>query len=217
MAEKQFKFKLAQNEWDERNGSYLIRAKNWRFFALLSAGVSLLAVAGVIYIGSQSKIQPYIVTIDKIGTPISAIPVPNMKVDERIIRYALADFITSFRTVYPDITIQKQYVANTYKYLANFPANAQITQIYRSNPPINQKESIKVEVSSVLNLGKDQYQIDWKEQISDNENGGAIIRTNSYRGIVVITIIPPTNDVDVTKNPIGLYVKDISFQKTLNN
>jgi type IV secretory pathway TrbF-like protein len=48
----------ARAEWNERYGSYIQQARSWRLVALLSMSVSVIAVAGVVYIGSQSRLGP---------------------------------------------------------------------------------------------------------------------------------------------------------------
>lgn len=218
MSEKQNKinpYTDSKRKWNEEYANYVVQARNWRFFSLFTLLVALFSVGGMIYVASLPKIKPYIVTIDKIGTPIAAMPVPSMKADEKVIKYALADFVTNFRTVYIlDSNVQRQMVNKAYNYLGDYPATQQVTQIYRSNPPFGGETSRQINVGSVLNVGKDQYQIDWTEN-TFNKDGNLLSKEN-YRAVATIAINPPATEKDIMKNPIGLFIKDIAFQKTLN-
>lgn len=53
------RYSRAGKVWDDRIGAAAVRAKNWRIAALSSMMITALAVGGMVYIGSQSKIVPY--------------------------------------------------------------------------------------------------------------------------------------------------------------
>ena len=57
----------ARREWNERYGDYIYQAQHWRTMAIISGLIALIAVAGVAYIGAQSKVIPYVVEVDKHG------------------------------------------------------------------------------------------------------------------------------------------------------
>ena len=50
-----------RREWNERYGSYIAQARNWRLVAIGSLCVSAIACGGLAYVAGQSKITPYIV------------------------------------------------------------------------------------------------------------------------------------------------------------
>ena len=62
----------ARAEWNERYGSYISAARNWRTAFFMSAVVSLISVGGVVYIGSQSRLVPYIVEVNQLGDALAA-------------------------------------------------------------------------------------------------------------------------------------------------
>lgn len=49
----------ARREWDERYGGLISRARNWQLMAAGSLAVAVVAVVGIAFVGSQSKIQPF--------------------------------------------------------------------------------------------------------------------------------------------------------------
>ncbi|MBE7358890.1 conjugal transfer protein TrbF, partial [Campylobacter sp. RM11302] len=57
----------AKREWLERYGDYISHARNWQIVAILSIIVTIISVSYIGYIGSQNKLIPYIVEVDKLG------------------------------------------------------------------------------------------------------------------------------------------------------
>ncbi|CQR42311.1 hypothetical protein THICB3180099 [Thiomonas sp. CB3] len=93
----------ARREWDERYGDALARAKSWRHAAIGALAVAAIAVTGVVFIGAQSKIKPYVVAIDKMGNPVAvAQPISGGAVDQRIIEAQVANWIWNARNVRAD-------------------------------------------------------------------------------------------------------------------
>ncbi len=206
-----------RREWNERYGSYIKQANAWRLVAILTTLVSFFAVGGVVYIGAQSKFVPYIVQVDKIGNAIATQPaIRSYPADPKVIKFGLAEFITDFRSVYPDAKIQKDYVFKAYRYLSeNFPSYIAVSTFYKNNSPFERatKEKVKVDIKSVLQMSKNTWQIDWVEEVRDTRD--AIKSKSRYRALATITIIPPKTEEMILKNPIGLYIKELTWSKLL--
>src|SRR5262245_44984264 len=64
----------ARREWDERYGSLITRARNWRFSAVLALGVALISTCGLIALSMKAKVVPYVVAIDNLGRVLAAGP-----------------------------------------------------------------------------------------------------------------------------------------------
>ena len=54
---KQNPYLNARREWDERYGGLISRARNWQLMAAGSLAVAVVAVVGIAFVGSQSKIN----------------------------------------------------------------------------------------------------------------------------------------------------------------
>jgi len=204
-----------RREWNERYGDYIAREKAWKVFSLMSILITFLAVTGVIFISSQSKIQPYIVEVSKLGEAMVVGPAQKVEsYDMKVVKYMLGDFITNLRTVYKDPVIQKKMIYKAYNYLSvTFPATAKIDSFYRTNSPFTADFNTQIEISSVLPLGDKSYQIDWREKKYDPS--GKLIGDDTYRATANVEIESPKNDESMMKNPLGLFIKDISIQKSL--
>ena len=85
---KQNPYLNARREWDERYGGLISRARNWQLIAAGSLAVAVVAVVGIAFIGSQSKIQPFVVVTDQLGSPVAVArpaPVAKSDFDKRLI------------------------------------------------------------------------------------------------------------------------------------
>ena len=206
-----------RREWNERYGSYIKQAANWRMFAFMSTLIAMGAVAGLVYIGSQSKVTPYIIEVDKLGNIAKIGKVaPSNGIDERVVKHTLADFVINFRTVYPDPQIQKQHIYQAYNYLLKTdPTYRVITEYYKSHSPFErmQKERAGVKIRSILKMSDNTYQIDWTEEV--RSKSGQLISKKNYRGLATIQFIPPKNEEEIYKNPLGIYLKEFTWSEVL--
>ncbi|MFW0917591.1 VirB8/TrbF family protein, partial [Vibrio parahaemolyticus] len=56
-------YQRAREEWDERLGSIVKQAHNWKMCAFFSMFIAAIAVGSTGYIGAQSKIEPYVIGV----------------------------------------------------------------------------------------------------------------------------------------------------------
>src|ERR1700739_3419913 len=105
----------ARAEWNERYGSYIAQAHAWRLTALASLGVAFLAVAGVVWIGAQNRVVPYVVQTDRLG---GAVAISRADIappaDPRLIRAQLARWIADVRSVYVDVAAERTLIKDAY-------------------------------------------------------------------------------------------------------
>lgn len=205
----------ARREWNERYGSYIKQAHTWKIISIFLMFITLLAVGGFIYTSSQNRFIPYIVQINKLGKPISTFRAKvSIIKDPKIIKFSLSEFIVNYRTVYNDKDVQVQMIKKAYNYLsANSPAYNMLTQYFVDNPPFHQKKRVVVKIISVIQLSKNNWQIDWEEKTFNKK--GELTQTENYKGITKFAIVPPTSEENILKNPIGLYITEFNFNKKI--
>ena len=142
-------------------------------------------IAGIIHIGSQSKFVPYIVEVNKLGETVGGGEIrAGTILDQRIIRAKVASFIKTLRTVSVDPT----------------------------NPfELGKKINREVEIVSLLEMTSNTYQLDWKEKTFDKS--GVLLYIKGYRALVTVYLIPTAVESieDLTKNPLGIYIKYYSI------
>lgn len=202
----------ARREWDERYGDLLSRAHNWRLFSLFSAGITLFAVAGVIYMGSRSHIQPMVVTLDTLGSPIALAQPSTKAVEQRVLVAQVANWLWNARTVLPDGSAQKTLVNRTYAM-----ASAQVAQFltaeYSANPPFGGK-TVNVHITSVLPISKDTFQINWDEvaTVDGQQQPSTHWKANVTTGID--PSLAKTPEV-ILANPLGIFLQTVSWTQIL--
>lgn len=208
----------ARREWDERYGDLLSRAHNWQRFALISAAVSAVAVAGIAWIGSQSKIQPFVVVADQLGNPV-AVARPqalarSVNLDERVIRSQLATFIVNARTIIGDMQAQQVLFDKTFAMIGQ-PVVQMMTSFLRDErTPMQIKgTTVQVQVQSVMPVSSDTWQVDWTETVYSQ--AGASAATEKWRALITVGYSGAIAN-DTAKsiwNPFGVVVRQLSWQK----
>ncbi|MDR0275585.1 MAG: type IV secretion system protein [Burkholderiaceae bacterium] len=201
----------ARREWDERYGDLIARARNWRYAAFSSFAITAMAVAGVIWIGSQSKIQPYVVQVDQLGGPVAvAMPVRDSQqaVTQRVAEALVANWIWDARTVLNDSSAQKVLIDRVYA-MAGTNAAAYLSAWYRSNPPFGSYTK-GAYITSVLAISKDTYQVTWDETKTQLGQQGA---TEHWKANVTTGIDPKLAESPKVSlaSPMGMYVRDVTW------
>lgn len=204
-----------RQEWNERYGSYINRAKNWRLAAFGSIGVSLILALGMVHMAGESKVEPYIVTIHDgeavaVG-PAQAAPMPSHK----IIEATLASFIQRLRIKWPDPELAQRFADETYGYVAKGTQAEQFLDIYLRNKFSNPDDGVvgSPQVTSVSEIGKNIWQVDWKESITNADSTAPLVK--NYQAILHVKVTPPTTEQQILKNPLGIFVTQISWNQVL--
>ena len=227
-------FHKFKKEKQENNSNFIFNSKNaynariselfskYRFLQLISVIcllISVISIAGVIHIGSQSKFVPYIVEVNKLGETVvvGEIRAGTIK-DQRIIRAKVASFIKTLRTVSVDPALQRNFIFETYHSLQRGdPAINKANVFYKdkaTNPfELGKKINREVEIVSLLEMTPNTYQLDWKEKTYDKS--GVLLYIKGYRALVTVYLIPTAVESieDLIKNPLGIYIKDYSISE----
>lgn len=207
----------ARQEWNERYGSYIRAAHQWRIIAFVSLGMAVVGTGYALFQSTQVKLIPYIVEVDKLGSAsLAEFPERIEYADERVLRAMLGSWISNFRSVTPDATVQKRYIDKTYAMLnQQDSATKRINAWFQANSPFvrARSETVSIEASNIVALSERTYQIDWTETIRDRD--GKELALHRYRGIATVSLSPPQNEAVIRLNPIGLYVKEFDWTEQL--
>ncbi|TCP76495.1 MULTISPECIES: conjugal transfer protein TrbF [unclassified Rhizobium] len=207
----------ARQEWTERYGSYIQAARVWRIVGILGLSMAVIGFSYAIYLSTQVKLVPYIVEVDKLGNSVTVgFPQQIDYADPRVVRATLGNFVTSFRSITPDAVVQKQYIDRTYALLrTSDPSTQKVNAWFRGNSPFEKAKTstVSIEVSNIVALSNQTYQIDWTEYERDRK--GKETGTRRFRGIATVTLTAPQDEAIIRLNPIGLYVQDFDWTAQL--
>lgn len=192
-------------------------ATNWRRFAFAMLGVTLLAVGGLVYIGSQSKFVPMLVEVDKLGQTIAvrALTGDDAVVDSnRLVYREMFDLIENLRTVTTDRFANNSRVSKGFSRLKDAGYNYVQTEL-RKNPPnvVGETKSVQVKVTTALKLAGKSWQIDWEEHAFTL--AGVSLGAEKWRATLQYELLPSGDEVSIRTNPIGFTVSEISWQRVI--
>ena len=212
----------ARRSWNSHVGSLIASRTLWQAMALISMLVALAAVGGVIYIGSQSKFVPYVVEVNKLGEAMAVAPAsPAEKVDQRIVRASVAEFIVNARTVTPDIAMQRRAIFKVYALMPSGSiATRKMTSYLNGAPETNpfkraEKQTVNVEIVSAIPQTATTWQVDWIET-QRTRKGEIMGKPYRMRALLNVNSQPmPTDTTEdqIRLNPMGVYVTDYSWSK----
>jgi len=206
----------AKAEWDERIGSARVQAYNWRICALGAILLNILLGVGLIYQSSKTTVIPYVVRVNSdgiaqsVGTPEQMNYVPK----EVEIKYFLTQFVQKIRALSIDPVVSKHNWVSAYAFLTQTAAQKMNNYIKEDNPITKLgKITTQVEINVIVPISKDTYQIRWQEKVFDKDGGS--VETYKMTGIFSIIVSPPTDQKELLSNPLGLYIKDFSYNKEI--
>jgi type IV secretion system protein VirB5 len=207
----------AREEWNERFGSYVKAARDWKRLAYLEGGILLVLVGGFVLLSLQSKVAPYVARVNSAGevvnvqrADVAATPNTNE------IRAALRSWVIGARTVYIDPLAMKSAVDQTYaETLPRSPAYSMLAEYHRANNPYDRAhaEAVAVDVAAVLQVSDRTWQIEWTE--TTRTATGAPTRVEQWQATTTVVLSPPTDAQQIMVNPLGVYVQQFDWRPRL--
>jgi type IV secretory pathway TrbF-like protein len=206
-------------EWDERYADLVIGKRNWQLAAGGLLVVSIILAAGMFWVSSHSRYVVYAVQVDKLGyaltqaQPLTPAAAPDMI--ERIERYEVASFIRQARTVTSDAQVEQQQLNSLLAHTRG-AADRFLDEYYHSdnaahNPfQIAQKETVSVQIDSILQLSPKSYDVRWSE-VRRDLNGAALGIPTHWEAQLETEIVPPREADTIVSNPLGFFVDRISW------
>ena len=196
--------------------------RTWQVVAIAALLVALVAVAGVVHIGSQSKFVPYVVEVDKVGE-VRAVQAADVArpADPRVIHAYLAKWINDARMVTPDVEVQRGAIFRVYALLApNDAATARVNEWYNRDEEASpfkraEKETVAIEIASAIPQSEETWQVDWIETTRSRDGAikGEPMRMRALITIYLVSPTPNTTEEDIRKNPLGIYIKEFSWSR----
>lgn len=203
-------YQKAAQVWDNRIGSAVTQAANWRLLALGALTLSFGLGGGLIWSSTQSRVVPYVVEVDGLGAVRAVAPVTTtFNPTDAQLAWHLGRFITLVRSLPTDPVLVRGQWLDAYD-MATGEAATFLSEHARLNDPFANigRRSITVALNSIVRASKSSFQVKWTEQIFEN---GQLVRTSRWTAIAGIKVQTPTREETLRKNPLGLYVTDLAW------
>ena len=211
----------AQNwrAWDERYADLAVGKRNWQLIAGGLLILSLILAAGMVWQAGRSRYLVYAVQVDKQGyaltqaQPLIADAMPDLT--GRIARYEVAAYIRQARSVSSDAQVEQEML-NALLAHTKGAADRFLDEYFHSdnaahNPfQIAQKQTVMVQIESILQQSPKSYEVRWTEQRRDL-NGAAAGLPTHWEAELQTVIIPPQEAEGIVSNPLGFYVERLSW------
>jgi type IV secretion system protein TrbF len=213
-----------RRSWNDQAAANMASRQMWQLLGSLALMVALASVGGMVYIGSQSKFVPYVVEVNKLGERAAVAPAQLAGVsDARVVRADVAAFISDLRMVSPDVALQRKAVYRMYAMLSSsdaamVKANDWLNGTEDSSPfKRAAKETVSIEIASVLPQTGDTWQVDWIETVRDRQG---VLKSPPFRMRALVTVYtapstPDTTEQQLLDNPLGTHVRDFSWSKQI--
>lgn len=209
----------ARREWDERYGSEIKRAENWRLAALLIAATCLVESAGLVIMATQSRLVPYVVKVDKLGTAVAVgrAEVIDKKAEFNVTKAQLARFVVDARGIVGDPYAQRQQIDRLYSMLpAGSRSHSMLSSFFKNDDPFKKGESlsITIRITNVMRLTDQTWQVEWEEStIGINANSAPVMQ--NWRANLTVATSPPTTETQILSNPLGIFVTDLNWSQII--
>lgn len=210
-------FHKGQAIWDIRLGDARVQAKNWRIFALSALSLSFVLAFGLVIQSLKSNVEPMYVRINGDGAAEVVAPRKvTYNPQQPEIEYFIQKFVMNIRSVPLDVVMAKKNYTEAYAYLTNVGAQ-QLQQMFvktNDNPAsLLGQRTVNVTIKTVLAQTKDTYQVQW---IEDNYDlSGNMLESNKMTGLFTMIMKAPTTRKELMTNPLGIYLKNITWNKDL--
>lgn len=207
-----------RREWMERYGDYIKQATTWRKVAIGALAIAFVAVAGITYIGSQSRFVPYVIEVNKLGDAVATHPaMVAAQPDQRVIQAELARWVVNVRSVYVDAYAQRSMLDDAYFLVVNGgAAYTTLNDWYRDHNPFDvaKKNTVAIKIDAPpMPVSKDSWQVQWTETVRDRSGG--LISSKPWSAIITIAVHSPSSQAAILQNPMGIYIQQFTWSPRL--
>jgi type IV secretory pathway TrbF-like protein len=207
-------YSRAGSIWDSRLGSAHAQSRNWRIMAFGSLVLSMTLSGGLLWQASQSRVVPYVVTVDHLGEPRAVGPaLDHYDPDEAQIAWFLGHYIRDLRSVSLDPIVLRANWLEAYRFSTDRAALFLNSQARLADPFASVGvRTVSADVTSVVRISDRSFQVKWIEQAFERGNRA---ETSHWTAILTIIVKPPTSVAVLRTNPLGLYVDALDWNREL--
>jgi type IV secretory pathway TrbF-like protein len=197
---------------DQQYGAAIIRARNWRYMALVVGVALLYSIYGQIRVGSLPKREPVYFEVDSCTNTIRALgPKPRDYVPgEAVIKKYLWVLTQTLRNVGDDKEDMRAAWARAFHGFTE-DGKRVFVQYFQERKPFEASGVIKVELLGIYPRTATTYAIRWVEKVYDKQH--AFQRQEQWGGEYTFVQRPPQTTDEDQSAPEGIFVQSFGFSK----
>ena len=200
--------------WNDRYENLSESVRWWRGAFVGAIGVCLALTLAVVKMAVSSRVEPFVVETHQ-GAPIAirALNGTMAAQDQRLINFALDQFILNTRTVLSDAKAQATILDNAYAYAAD-GALQTLSEWFKTHNPydIAKRQTVSVNIINAMPLSQNTWQLMWDETVKDNGEETAPLTTRWMANVTYR--MGEVNPKFMNQNPFGLYVTSVTWSKS---
>lgn len=190
---------------------------NWRIFSFIALIIVGISVVGNVVQGTQSKTQPFIVEVDKLGRTLAVRSLDsNDQMTNKKAMYfrEMVELIENLRTVSTDPQANFKNMSRGFSRLKGGARNYANEYLGKNKPnDVGQHQTIEVHVRAAIPISNKTWQIEWVED--SYSLAGTLIKSENWKASMTFSIEHPEDEDEIRKNPIGFYVTDLSWLRII--
>jgi len=209
-----------RRSWNSQVDKAFSEARTSRIIAVACLLIASAAVAGITWVGAQSKFVPYVVQVNTLGEAVGVGPADRAaQADSRVVRASIAAFISAARSVTPDVSLQRDAVFRVYAMLQQKdPSTLKIQEWWaedKHRDPFARAadETVSVDIASISQISESAWQVDWIETSRDRD-GNLKSNPTRMRAIMHVYVSPlgqGATAADIARNPLGIFVQNFDW------
>jgi type IV secretion system protein VirB5 len=204
-------FDEASREWNAWYGADIVGVKRWRIAALMSLVLTMLLSVFAIRMAAGITFVPYVVKVDAGGKTVAVTRADTPgALDTAVVRTQIASWIGDARSISADPFVERATLARVY---ASIGASAKpyLDAWYSVHSPFPTATTanVTVRIDAVVPLGGDTYQVGWIEEQRDHT--GALVDSTQWEAQMTAGVVPPSDRATILRNPLGIYVMQLSW------
>lgn len=188
-------------------------AASWKFIAVFSNFITVLAVIGCIYAANLPNVVPFIFKEDGSGG-LTAMGIANqeMHVNQQMIANQIALFVIALREVPTSVDIKKRYVTRVQMMSSTPLFHNVLAKMLKDSYMKAGNNEVVITIKSIIPIAKNTWELNWTESGSNDANLG------EYKATISIELSKEfKNSSSLIYNPIGLVITDININKVIGS
>lgn len=206
-----------ENPYYDRMLSLSKSCRNWQIAFLVMSCLVFFSWIAYVRLANKTKLVPFIVEIDKERktTFVGRMDQISYVADDSVVFSILNEFVINVRSISLDKVFTYRKIKMEYSFLGKDMKNKMNGDINALNleKKFKDKQTVDVQVTSMLKNSDNIYQINWTEKYYTDGNYTSL---KKWTGVFSITQDKNLSEEDILINPLGIIIQDYHITADLS-